>query len=98
MNILPRSDACFSALCVVTLASVFSGCASRPKQTEPSSLQIIERKIVTSEYEYITPTGSNIPVRVPKGQSSLAANTGVQTMSPEAFREIVTRGNSGRRR
>ncbi len=96
--ITPRLSACFRALALLALPVVFGACATTAKKpADPSELRIIERKIVTTEYDYITPTGSNIPVRVPKGQGPMAGS-GVSTMSAEAFRDIVTRGNTGRRR
>jgi hypothetical protein len=50
-----------AALCLL------GGCATTPKPATAAA----------GEYEYVTPLGSNIPVRVPKGQ-----NTAPNTTSP----------------
>lgn len=94
---LPSAPTVRCGALILGVAFVVAGCSSTPRTTDASGLKIIEPKIVTTEYQYVTPTGSNIPVRVPKRGSALASSTGIQQMDPEAFREIVTRGNSGRR-
>jgi hypothetical protein len=64
-------------LSLVALAAVvLAGCANTT--TQPAS-----KVVDNSEYEYVTPVGSNIPVRVRKGQSAQTASP-TATMSGES--------------
>lgn len=79
---------------VAGTALLFTACASTP------TAQIAGPRVVLdeSQYEYVTVTGSNIPVLVPKDRSisNLPGSTAgdVTYMSPEAFRNLVTRGTA----
>lgn len=58
------------------------------------------RVLPDSEYEWVTITGSNIPVRVPKSPTArpLPPASPVREMSAQEFRDMVQRGfGSGRR-
>ncbi len=87
----------------IFLASVafLTGCASTPK-TAAAKTATDDKKIVLdeTEYEYVTPTGSNIPVRVPKTPIAhpLVTSSEVTTMSPEQFADIVRRGQTSNHR
>lgn len=75
-------------------ALLFTACSSTP------TAQVAGPRVVldNTQYEYITVTGSNIPVLVPKDKSisNLPGSSAgdVTYMSPEAFRNLVTRGTS----
>jgi hypothetical protein len=56
-------------LTVASVTALLSGCATQNQSSQPGQL------VDASEYEYVTPVGSNIPVRVRKG-------TAPQTSSP----------------
>ena len=72
---------------------LLAGCASRP-----SSAQLpggdAKKILQEGEYEYVTVTGSLIPVKVPKSPTArpLPPAQPVSEMSPETFRDIVQRG------
>jgi len=94
MNHLPRFRVVTLGLAVLPI--ILGACATKAKKAMLTPL-VIDDKVVTTEYEYVTPTGSNIPIKVPKGGQPLATASAVQTMSPETFRELVNRPG-GRRR
>ncbi|MBI5692720.1 MAG: hypothetical protein HZC55_21795 [Verrucomicrobia bacterium] len=77
MTPLPsRRTAVPSLLAIVLLA----GCAGTPTKTAADG----------TEYEYVTPLGSNIPVKVPKGQKSAAnATSPTATMSADELGAMV---------
>lgn len=70
-----KRHAAFLVLVVLTLA----GCAGTPKQASAT----------TGEYEYVTPLGSNIPVRVPKGQSAASPTAPSTTVSGEQAERLI---------
>jgi hypothetical protein len=54
-----------------------------------------------TEYEYVTPLGSNIPVRVPKGSKATNVNSPTENMTGEQAANMIQRAgavapNSGR--
>ncbi len=56
------------------------GCATTPKPTTATA----------GEYEYVTPIGSNIPVRVPKGQTNAPnATSPTGTMSADQLGTMI---------
>ncbi len=60
-------------LLLAVTALGLGGCAGTPKQATAES----------GEYEWVTPTGSNIAVRVPKGQKATVGTSPTGTMSGE---------------
>lgn len=99
-SLVSRASACVpkTAVFVGPVALLLAGCAGMPKvqqtaQADPGA------KIVLSpdQYEYVTVTGSAIPVLKPKGQplDTVAADTPeLKTLSPEDLRDAVRRGQS----
>jgi hypothetical protein len=75
-------------------ALLFAACASTPTAQVAGPRVVLDK----SDYEYVTVTGSNIPVLVAKDKSvtSLPGSSAsdVTYLSPEAFRNLVTRGTS----
>lgn len=47
-----------------------------------------------SEYEYVTPLGSNIPVRVKKGTTATNPNAPTETMSGEQAANMIQRSGA----
>ena len=47
------------------------------------------------DYEWVTPLGSSIPVRVPKGQGATSATSPTATMSGEQAASAVSSGGGG---
>lgn len=86
MKFLPRSLALLS---VTTLALLAPGCAST--QSPAADAKPADAK-VTTEYEYIKVTGSNLPVRVPKNGKPLPAASPTTNMSAENFESVVQQG------
>lgn len=68
-----------SSLLVVLAAVGLAGCANTPKSNTADS----------GEYEWVTPTGSNIAVRVPKGQRPTVGTSPTGTMSAEQAAAMV---------
>jgi hypothetical protein len=67
-------------LCVVAaVAGNLAGCANTPKQATADS----------TEYEWVTPTGSNIAVRVPKGQRATVGTAPTSTLTGEQAATIL---------
>ena len=60
-------------LLTLTSAVVLSGCAGTPKPATADA----------GEYEWVTPTGSNIAVRVPKGQRATVDTSPTAALSGE---------------
>ena len=56
-----KSTLCAAAT-IVAVAVILAGCAGQPSAKQAKADQ--------GEYEYVTPLGSNIPVRVRKGQAA----------------------------
>ena len=83
------------ALCLLVVPLCFGACATKH---DPSALAIAPQGIVTTEYEYVTPTGTHIPIRVPKGAKASPTSTAspVTRMNPEVLGELMQRP-SGRR-
>lgn len=48
----------------------------------------------TAEYEYVTPLGSNIPVRVRKGTTAASATSPTSTMTGEQAADLASRSGS----
>lgn len=73
------------AVLITLLAVGFLGCAtSTPKK---------EAKADEGEYEWFTPTGSNIAVKVPKGYTARTVASPADTISGEALsKEIRAKG------
>jgi uncharacterized lipoprotein len=70
------------ALAVAGLA----GCDSTtPKKTTATD---------NAEYEYVTPLGSNIPVRVRKGTTATSTTSPTNTMTAEQAADMVQRAGS----
>ena len=84
-------------LLMIGAASLLSSCLSRPANILP--LQTVsEQRIVLHEGQFkeVNVTGSNIPVLVSNLPSTrpLPSNPEVYTISPEAFQEMVRRGDA----
>ncbi len=47
------------------------------------------------DYEWVTPLGSNIPVRVPKGQGATNANAPTATLGGEQAANAISAGGGG---
>ncbi len=63
----------------LTLLLAAAGCAGTPKSAAD-----------TAEYDYVTPLGSNIAVRVPKGQKTAPNSTSpTGTMSAEQLGTMI---------
>ena len=81
-------------------ASLFAlGCTSAKKPVGPLVAETAPPpRFVTSEYEYVNVTGSQIPIRVPKGAgiTGLPTSSPVSVMSGEDFRAMMQR-SQGRR-
>jgi hypothetical protein len=80
---------------VTSTIGFLAGCASAQK---PNAVPGEPKQIV--EYDTVYRTGSNLPVRVPKSPTArpLPGANEVSTMSPEAFRDLVSRGQAAGRR
>ncbi len=63
-------------------AAALTGCAGKTDQTNGKVAD-------SSEYEYVTPLGSNIPVRVKKGQTAQSATSPSATMSGDAAQGMM---------
>lgn len=48
----------------------------------------------TADYEYVTPLGSNIPVRVRKGTTATSTTSPSETMTGEQAANLAARGGS----
>ena len=71
-----------ASLCVVALC----GCAT-PAATNK------EAKSDKDEYVWVTPVGSNIPVRVRKGEHAAVGTSATATMAPEQLEKARTNGS-----
>jgi hypothetical protein len=82
--------------CSVFLA--LSACTTTKRSAEViASPNSPGAKILTeADYDYVYVTGSIVPIKVPKQAIArpLPAASDVQTMSPEAFQEVVRRGQT----
>ena len=47
-----------------------------------------------TEYEYVTPLGSNIPVRVPKGSKATNVNSPTETMTGDQAANMIQRAGA----
>jgi len=65
-----------AALLSASLVLLFSGCAGTPQSTN-------------TDYEWVTPTGSNIAVKVPKGQRAAVGTSPTATVGAEEMSKIV---------
>lgn len=75
-----KSSPAFASCILLVSAFALAGCASAPAASD-------------AEYEYVTPLGSNIPVRVKKGEKAATASpTG--TVSAEQATNAI-RGGGG---
>ena len=70
-----------------------AGCASK----RPVARTVPPPGTVTREWEWVTPTGSHIPVKVPKHGEPLPGTIPTKTLSTEAFREMQNAGPRARR-
>ncbi len=61
---------------LVSLTFALFGCAGKP----PAA---------STEYEWVTPTGSNIAVKVPKGQRAAVGTSPTATVGAEEMSKIV---------
>ena len=83
-----------------TVFIFLSACATTKRSADATSAvspSTPGAKVLTeADYDYVYVTGSIVPVRVPKQAIArpLPAASDVQTLSPEAFQEIVRRGQS----
>ncbi len=68
-----------SLLPSIALAAALTSCAGTPKQSTAES----------GEYEWVTPTGSNIAVRVPKGQKATVGTSPTGSISGEAAAGMI---------
>jgi hypothetical protein len=65
-------------------ASVFlAGCAETTNSPKPAT------SAAAAEYEYVTPLGSNIPVRVPKGQTAVNQISPTEVTSGERAANMI---------
>jgi hypothetical protein len=98
----PSPRAAIMSLALLTVG-LFGGCATAPKNTGSKVTAAAApngRVLKPEEYELVTVTGSLIPVLVPKSDTVRpisSAASDIQTMSPEQFRDLVSRGQSVRR-
>ena len=69
----------------VTVGLFAAGCASQPAADKAKS--------TSAEYEYVTPLGSNIPVRVKKGQTATTSSPTATMTGDEAARVLNGAGN-----
>ncbi|HNC23631.1 MAG TPA: hypothetical protein PLU52_05440 [Opitutaceae bacterium] len=60
---------------VALVAGAFAGCASNPKPKDA--------KADNGEYEWVTPVGSNIAVKVRKGEKASTIGSPTETMTAE---------------
>lgn len=63
------------------VAGVFAGCATNPKPKDA--------KADDGEYEWVTPVGSNIAVKVRKGQKAATIGSPTETMTAEQLSTAV---------
>ncbi len=63
----------------VLALALLAGCAGAPKPATADA----------GEYEWVTPTGSNIAVRVPKGQTATVGTSPTGTLSGEAAAGLI---------
>lgn len=64
----------------LVLVAALTGCAGTPSQKAAAD---------SGEYEWVTPTGSNIAVRVPKGQKAAVGTSPTGTLSGEAAAGMI---------
>jgi hypothetical protein len=82
-----------AAASAVSLSFLLGGCNTAPPAD--ARADAAKPRVVTNEYKYVTPTGSNIPVRVRKNSTGLPETSSpVSTMTAEQLGEIQTRGNA----
>jgi len=91
---------CLRRVAVLILLGLGPSCATQTRKIARPAIPPDGRVLAESEYEYVTVTGSNIPVRVPKSPTArpLPSASPVMQVSPDEFRNLVQRGfGSGRR-
>ena len=85
---------------VMTATVVAGGCVSK-MMTDPDVSPVENRRMMVgkSGYQQIYETGSNLPVYVPTSPTArpLPSASGVTTMSAEALRDLIRRGQTGGR-
>ena len=82
---MKTKDLCFTSLAALVAIGLF-GCATQPKAKEA--------KADDGEYEWVTPTGSNIAVKVKKGQRATTVASPSDTMSQDQL-GTMQRGTGG---
>lgn len=68
------------------LALTAAGCAGPTGETKTAS---------AGEYEWVTPLGSSIPVRVPKGQGAASTTSPSSTLSGEQATNAISSAGGG---
>ena len=68
-----------SLLLSIALVAGLTGCAGTPKQATADA----------GEYEWVTPTGSNIAVRVPKGQKATVGTSPTGSINGDAAAAMI---------
>jgi len=84
------------AVILIGATLLLSSCASTPATTTPLKTVMGERIVLREgEYEEVKVTGSNIPAIVSKSPTAtrLLPASETFTLSPEAFQDLVRRGD-----
>ena len=83
LNVVPMRPLTFLA----ALGLLASGC-------ETTDAAAKKKTADASEYEYVTPLGSNIPVRVKKGTTAASTTSPTATMTGEQAADMASRSGS----
>jgi hypothetical protein len=78
-----RRPSVLITLCLLLVAS--AGCAG------PTA----DSKTAGTDYEWVTPLGSNVPVRVPKGQSAASTTSPSATLTGEQATNAISSAGGG---
>jgi hypothetical protein len=82
---------------MIGAASLLSSCVSRPATTEPLKTVSGQRIVLREgQFKQVYLTGSNLPVMVSTlpGTRPLPTTSEMYTLSPQAFEELVRRGDA----
>ena len=71
---------------IAALALILAGCESANTGAKKAA--------DNTEYEYVTPLGSNIPVRVPKGSKATNVNSPTETMTGDQAANMIQRAGA----
>ena len=86
--------------CGVGAVFLFGGCVTRAPQPVAAAQSYDKIILTDGQYEYVTVTGSNIPVlasKNPIARTEPQTASPVVTMSPDAFRRMMERAASSNR-